>query len=107
MQQEANKHDPSQYDFTRVHKTVRDVSSLSKSYFYKKPLVFQEGKDALPVFQMNKDIYKTANMVDTMVAAFSVFSTYKFGASLYKLSIMGLTGWGVAAPIYWGFMILI
>lgn len=51
-----------------------------KTYFYKKPLVFKDDEEGILVFQMNKDIYQTANLVDTFISMLTLYSGFKLGS---------------------------
>ena len=63
-------------------------------------------EDALPIFQMNTDIYQTGNMVDTMVGGFLVYSSYKFLKQFYILFAgAGFTAMSVPYTLFWGVMI--
>ena len=63
-------------------------------------------EDALPIFQMNTDIYHTGNMVDTMVGGFLVYSSYKFLKQFYILFAgAGFTAMSVPYTLFWGVMI--
>ncbi|CDW86762.1 UNKNOWN [Stylonychia lemnae] len=101
------EHNPANFEFTKINRTVKDVSS-KKTYFYKNTLNFnKETGQGILVFQMNKDIYQTANMVDNLVAAFTLYSGFKLGSQIYFLSTLGLQGFsffysGLWAVLFFG-----
>jgi len=69
-----SRHDPRDFEFTQQHRIQQERKG---PYFYSKPLKFPPGKDSIVIYEMNTDIYETGNVVDGLVSAALIFSTYK------------------------------
>jgi hypothetical protein len=75
------------------------------AYFYSKGLKFNSD-GAVPVFQMNHEIYNTGYMVDTMVGGMLIYSTYKLGRQFYTLAFgAGLAGFSFTSTAVWSVLI--
>lgn len=53
-------------------------------YFHSRPIQFENG--ACLIYKTNLDVYKTANMVDALCSAFTLYSTYKAGSNALLFS---------------------
>eukprot|EP00347_Sterkiella_histriomuscorum_P003323 403364726 len=106
-QKNEELHKPEEYNFTKASKLVKEISAQNV-YFYKKPLKFPEDnpEKGILVFQMNKDIYKTANLVDWFVSALTFYSTYKLIINLKTLFTLGFAQFSFMSTGFWALVFM-
>ena len=78
------------------------METPTQTYFYSKPVHFKDG--GYPIFKMNMEIYKTANMVDYMLGTLALFASYKACFNLYTLASVGFSASTAGASVFWGFL---
>ena len=101
-------HDPKDYDFTQHHRI--NMGEGQQTYYYNKTIKFPQAEDGkiagIPIFQMNTDIYKTANMVDGLVGTLLFYSSYKVLKQFYILTFgAGLAGFSFTSTLIWSILV--
>ena len=69
-------------------------------YFYSKKLDFQ-GKEWMPIYSTNTEVYKTANYVDLLSSNLAILSSWKLGWQVKAFTTLGLSGVSPIFSVFW------